>query len=159
MALLLPFYATAMAGTCLAWSLAVLGVLGIGGVFVAENGFKATSLLFGIINLYLFRLMANNPLSSLNALTFWISAVSVSEGFHETAFAIRNKDLPNRGWNFLSGISSIAIGAYAFISMPYTSLVVPGIALGVNFITTGISKIAIGLAGQEEANDRMGYAT
>jgi uncharacterized membrane protein HdeD (DUF308 family) len=158
LATFLPVYATGVAYTMVAASLAILGVVGVAGTFYAEKGMKAKSLIFGAANLFLYYRMWHYPFESVNILTAYILAFTITDGLHESAFAIQNKELPHRNWNFLSGLSSIAVGVYAAIKMPVSSMVVPGICLGINLITSGISKVAIGLFGQEEANSRMGFA-
>jgi uncharacterized membrane protein HdeD (DUF308 family) len=156
MAVALPVLASASALNIISFSLFILGVFGITGIFFAEKGFKAKSFLIGVANLALAGFMSTDPLDALDLLTLCIIALTISEGAHETAFAIRNKYLAHRKWNFLSGLASIAVGVYAFLRRPFSSLVVPGFALGVNLLSLGISKIGIGLYGQSESIRLMG---
>ena len=158
LAMLVPVYATDVAYSMVAWSIGVLGGIGVVGTFVGEKGMRAASLLFGVANIFLYSRMWKFPFESLNMLSAYILAFTVLEGVHETAFAFQNKDLPSSNWNLFSGVSTVAVGIYAAAKMPVSSFVVPGICLGVNLISSGITKVAIGLYGQEEANQRMGYA-
>ena len=158
LAMLVPVYATDVAYSMVAWSIGVLGGIGVVGAFVGEKGMRAASLLFGVANIFLYSRMWKFPFESLNMLSAYILAFTVLEGVHETAFAFQNKDLPSSNWNLFSGVSTVAVGIYAAAKMPVSSFVVPGICLGVNLISSGITKVAIGLYGQEEANQRMGYA-
>lgn len=158
MALFMPIFASGVAYTGVSIALGVLGFAGVLGTFFAEKGFRAKSLLIGITNLFLFKQMASNPVESLQLLTAVISGSCIADGVHETVFAIQNEDTPCRGWNFFSGLASVAVGVYAAVKMPISSLVVPGIALGVNLITLGAAKIAIALTGQDDANSRIDAA-
>lgn len=157
-ALLLPLRASGVAVMGVAYTLLGTGLAGIGsGLFgpAEQPGFKTKSLLYGVVNVYLYYRMAYNPFDSLNALTMWIGATTITDGFHEVAFAFQNKDAPERFWTWVSGVSSVVMGAYAIAAMPISSLVVPGFVMGVHFISSGLSKIVIGMAGQEEASGRM----
>ena len=150
---LLPIRATGVALAGLAYTLAVTGTVGVIGTFVVEKGFRLASLLFGSCNLYLAYHLFNDPLlESLSFVTAFIAATTIATGLHETSFAIVNSNIPNRFWNFVSGLTSVAAGVYAVMKMPASSLVVPGLALGFSLLSSGVTKIVTGLYGQEEAN-------
>ncbi|CAB9512935.1 expressed unknown protein [Seminavis robusta] len=159
LALILPLSGSSVAYSIVAATLGVVGGFGIAGstIDTVEPGFRVKSFLFGALNLFLCYRMSKNPFGCLNVLTAYILTISIAEGLHETVFAVQNKKLPHRKWNILSGLSSIAVSVFAMIKMPVSSLVVPGICLGVNLISLGTSKVGIALLGQVEANRRMGF--
>jgi uncharacterized membrane protein HdeD (DUF308 family) len=151
--LLLPILATEVAYAGIWVSMGILGILGILGVFLGDQaGFRTKSGLLGIFQLALAVRMYKKPFESLNALTLVIGCSTMMEGLHEVAFAFQNRKSPRRAFHFFSGLGSIAVAAYALANMPISSLVVPGITLGISLITLGIAKVSIGMYGQEEAS-------
>ena len=153
-ALLSPVFSTGVAYDVTIASIAALGIGGIANVLIAENGHKLKSGLSGLGYSGLAYFMATHPAQGLDVITLTIAAVILAEGLYETALAARNDNLQGRGWHFVSGIVSAAAGLWLSASIPAASLVAPGAALGTRLTTNGASKLAIGLAGKEIAEER-----
>ena len=83
-----------------------------------------------------------------------MASVLAAEGIYETALAVKNKNMEGRPWHFVSGIGSVAASAFLATTIPASSLVAPGVALGGRLTSNGATKLAVGLAGKELADKR-----
>lgn len=156
-ALLVPTLASGVAYHVVTFMMAFAAYFNVFGLFFAESGFKIPSLVVGILYGALAYRMWQMPFETLSALTYLVSATCIVEGAYEGAVAIKNRsDLPLWGWRLFSGLTGVACGAYAVTQMPIASLVVPGIALGVNLISSGITGVIVALQGRDLANDKLG---
>lgn len=153
-ALLLPVFATGVAYDATVFTIGATGIVNLLSVFAAENGHKVKSGLSGLAYGGLAYYMGTHPGVGLDIITLTIATAIVSEGFYETALAIKNKNIQGRGWHFVSGIISTLAGFWLTASLPAASLVTPGAALGMRLTSNGASKVAIGLTGKEIADSR-----
>jgi len=156
LALWLPVFATGVAYNAVTMMMAFLASFNVLGLFFSEAGFKLLSLAVGVLQGFLAYRMWQMPFEMLSGLTYLISATCIVEGAYQGAVAIKNRsDLPNWGWYLFSGLTSIAGGAYATSQMPISSLVVPGIALGISLISSGMMGIVVAMAGRDRANELL----
>jgi uncharacterized membrane protein HdeD (DUF308 family) len=51
-----------------------------------------------------------------------------------------------RGWGYFSSILTFFLGVFIIASFPFSALWVPGLLLGIDFVFTGITTIAFGIA-------------
>lgn len=157
LALLVPTLASAIAYNVVSFMTAGLAFFNVLGLFVAEEGFKIPSLAIGVLQGFLAYRMWQMPFQTLSGLTYLLSATIIVEGAYEGAVAIKNRsDLPQWRRRLVSGITSIAAGAYALSKMPIASLVVPGIALGTSLLSSGVTSILVALYGRDLANENLG---
>lgn len=151
-ALAIPVFATSVAYETVTLALACVAAFNIAGLFSAQNGFKLQSFLVGSVQAFLAYRMRFQPFESLNILTIMVAIASMADGAFETAVALRNSQLPGR-WSLLfSGLASIGGGAFVAMNLPASSLVVLGVLLGINLVSSGWSGILAALQGREIAN-------
>ena len=153
-ALLLPIFATGVAYDGLWVTMGATGVVGLINAVVRENGHRAKSAVSGILYLGLAYYLATHPQQGLDIVTLTIATVIASEGLYEAALAFRNKDLQGRGWHAVSGIASVIAGLALSVNLPAAGLVTPGYALGARLTGNGATKVAVGLAGKEIADEK-----
>jgi uncharacterized membrane protein HdeD (DUF308 family) len=153
-AFFVPIFATGVAYNATVLTIGLTGLVGLLNAFKRENGHKLKSAISGVLYGGLAYYMASNPQQGLDIVTVTIAAVIAVEGFYETALAVNNKDLQGRPWHFVAGIVSVLAGIWLTSNIPVSSLFAPGAALGTRLTTNGATKVAVGLAGKELANQR-----
>jgi uncharacterized membrane protein HdeD (DUF308 family) len=77
------------------------------------------------------------------ALTLMVGVIFIFQGAFELFFAFETR--PHAGWvgMLISGIASIIMAVLIAAGWPAISVIVLGILLGVNFITTGFGYIFV----------------
>ena len=154
LALLLPVFATGVAYNGIVFTIGLSGLVGVAGAFTRENGHRAMSALSGLFYVALAYYMFTHAALGLDIVTLAIAAVIGAEGLYETIFAVKNKEMKRRVWHLASGIGSTLVGLWHSTSIPASSLVTPGIALGARLTGNGATKVAVGLTGKELASNR-----
>ena len=83
-----------------------------------------------------------HPLAGAVVLTLIVGVIFMLQGASELVFALEIR--PRGGWvgMLVSGIASIAVALIIVAGWPGISIVVLGVLLGVNFLTTGFGYIA-----------------
>ena len=146
-ALVFPVISTLAATLFVGWMLLFSGGFTLAGSFSIHG----TNPFFGALLLSLLSIAAGvfllfNPGAGALALTLIVGALFMIEGAFEIflAFEIR----PHRGWAamLLSAIASIALAVMIAAGWPGVSLIVLGVLLGVNFISTGLGYIFLSRA-------------
>lgn len=141
-AIAFPIFSTLAATVLAGWVLVVSGAA----IFVGSFSIHGTGPFFGT---NLFGLLCTgagvfllfNPLAGAVALTLIVGVIFMFQGAAELVFALEMR--PLSGWvgMLLSGIASIAIAIIIVAGWPGISLIVLGILLGINFLTTGLGYI------------------
>jgi uncharacterized membrane protein HdeD (DUF308 family) len=146
-ALIFPMFSTLVAALLVGWVLLISGGVTFFGAFsIHGTGPFFGALLLGLLSLAAGVFLIFNPLAGAIALTLLVGAIFMVQGAFEIVFAFHMR--PHAGWvgMLLSGIASIVMAALIAIGWPGISVVVLGILLGVNFITTGLGYIAVSRA-------------
>lgn len=73
-------------------------------------------------------------------LAIWIGVGFIFQGVAESALAISNRQLPERGWHIFCGVVSIIAGMVV-ISWPFDSIVLLTIVAGVSLVVIGVAQI------------------
>lgn len=73
-------------------------------------------------------------------LAIWIGVGFIFQGVAESALAISNRELPERGWHIFFGVVSILAGMIV-IAWPFGSIVLLAIVAGVSLVVIGIAQI------------------
>ena len=73
-------------------------------------------------------------------LAIWIGVGFIFQGVAESALAISNRELPERGWHIFFGVVSILAGMIV-IAWPFDSIVLLAIVAGVSLVVIGIAQI------------------
>jgi uncharacterized membrane protein HdeD (DUF308 family) len=144
LALLFPFGATLAIAIMAGWLLIMAGAVTIAGAFTVEGtGPFFGELLIGLLKLALGVYLVRHPDVSMVLLTLLLAAVFVIDGAAQLALAFELRPLDGWGWMLLSGIVAIGVGILLAAELQEMSLVTLGILLGVSFLITGLSRIAI----------------
>jgi uncharacterized membrane protein HdeD (DUF308 family) len=146
-AIVFPIVSTLVATLLVGWVLLISG----GVTFVGSFSIHGTGPFFGAVLLGLLSIAAGvfllfNPLAGEIALTLMVGALFMFQGAFELYFAFEMR--PHPGWvgMLVSAIASIVMAVLITASWPGISVVVLGILLGVNFISTGFGYIVVSRA-------------
>ncbi|HEY3637612.1 MAG TPA: DUF308 domain-containing protein [Rhizomicrobium sp.] len=143
-ALVFPILSTLVAALFVGWVFLVSGGFMLFGSFsIHGTGPFFGSLLLSLLSIAAGIFLIFNPLAGAVALTLMIGVIFIFQGAFEIFFAFESR--PHRGWvgMLISGIASIVMAILIAAGWPAISLVVLGILLGVNLVTTGIGYILI----------------
>lgn len=146
-ALVFPVVSTLVATLFVGWMLLISGGITLAGSFSIHG----TGPFFGALLLALLSIGAGvfllfNPVAGEIALTLMVGMIFMFQGAFEMVFAFDMR--PHAGWvaMLVSAVASIVMAALIVASWPGISLVVLGILLGVNFISTGLGYISVSRA-------------
>ena len=84
-------------------------------------------------------------------LAIWIGVGFIFQGVAESALAIGNRELPERGWHIFLGVVSILAGMIV-IAWPFDSIVVLAIVAGVSLVVIGIVQIVWAFMARKEVS-------
>jgi uncharacterized membrane protein HdeD (DUF308 family) len=148
-AIAFPFISTIAAKIALGWILLISGVLTIVHSFSSPRwrGFLL-GLLVGILYLVAGGWLAFFPLTGIITLTILLAALFIVEGVLEAIMAFRVRPHEGWGWLLLSGVVAVAVGVLIGMNLPSSAVWAIGLLTGINLLSTGISFIAIALAGR-----------
>jgi uncharacterized membrane protein HdeD (DUF308 family) len=146
-AIVFPMASTLVAALLVGWVLLIFGCITLVGSFSIHG----TGPFFGALLLALLSIAAGvfllfNPLAGAIALTLWVGIIFMFQGAFEVFFAF--EIYPHPGWAgmLISGIASAAVAVLIVAGWPGISVILLGILLGVNFITTGVGYIFVSRA-------------
>jgi uncharacterized membrane protein HdeD (DUF308 family) len=129
----------------------VIGFINLCGVCYVENPCRLASFLGGSFMLLLGILMATHVVESLLVLTSLVAALFMAEGIFRSTLALKNREIPGWGLSLASGICAILFSILVISAFPASSAYTLGILLGVNWLTFGSQRIALGLMGRATA--------
>ncbi len=142
-AIFFPMVATLAATVLVGWLLLVFGVFALFGAFsIHGTGPFFAALVLGLLALAAGFFLLFSPLAGAVALTLLAGIIFLLQGAFELVFAVEMR--PVGGWigMLLSGIASIIVALFIIAFWPGISLILLGILLGVNFLTTGFAYLA-----------------
>ena len=90
-------------------------------------------------------LVLRNPVTGAFAITLVMAFYFLSASVGRIAIAFELGSGSGRGWLVLSSAVSLFLGIYLISTLSTSSLVIPGLFLGVDLIMYGITFIALGL--------------
>lgn len=152
-ALLAPALAISITAIQQSFLLIAIGATNVFSSLFVEDGFKLRNVLLGASQVLLGYLLSVDPYDFALATTIGVAASAFLDGGFRALTALRNKDLPDRGWLFTGGVVSI-LGSQLIWSHINEPLAVLGTLLGIKFISSGASRIRAGLTGQAIANGK-----
>ena len=144
-AIVFPMVSTLVATLFVGWVLLISGILALAGSFSIHGaGPFFGALLLGLLSLAAGVFLVLHPLAGALALTLLAGMVFMVQGAFELVFAFEMR--PLNGWvgMLLSAIASILMALIIIGGWPGISLVVLGILLGVNFISSGLGYLFVG---------------
>jgi uncharacterized membrane protein HdeD (DUF308 family) len=141
-AILFPFFSSLAATVLAGWVMFVAGILAISAAFTIHGtGPFFGAVLFGLLSLAAGVFMLFNPLAGVIALTLVVGVMFLFQGAAEIVFALEMRPMGAWGSMLFSGIASIVLAIIIIAGWPATSVMVLGILLGINFLTSGLGYI------------------
>jgi uncharacterized membrane protein HdeD (DUF308 family) len=107
---------------------------------VLWNGLIAVLLL--AVGVYL----AFFPLTGLIGLTLILGVTFLMQGVFEAMIAMQNRSRRGWGWLMASGGVSIVLGVMLIAGLPGTAVWALGLLMGIHFLTSGVSLLALARA-------------
>jgi uncharacterized membrane protein HdeD (DUF308 family) len=150
-----PITATVVAMAFLTGAMILMGFINLVGVCYVENCYRLASLLGGSVMLLLGVLMATHAVESILVLTSLVAALFMVEGLFRSILALKNRDMPGWGFGLASGICAIFFSILIICAFPRSSETTLGILLGVNWLTYGAQRVALGMMGRATANGAL----
>ncbi len=144
LAILFPLIASIAAKTMVGWLFLLTGAAVLYNAFQARDWSSALwSGAIGVLHLAVGVYLAFFPLTGLVGLTLLVGLLFLVQGGFEAAIAINHR--PRRGWVWLaiSGAASFILGLLLIAGLPGTALWALGLLLGLNFVSSGVSFIAL----------------
>jgi uncharacterized membrane protein HdeD (DUF308 family) len=148
MAIALPIWATLAVEQLVAGLLLVWGAAGIGFALSMRplSEWLFTAVTFAMI-LVIGALFLVVPQDGVATLTFILIAAFLIEGVVSILFALRLREvMPQWGWMLFSGLAALVFGLMILSGWPGTGAWTLGLFVGLNFLTSGISLIALAVA-------------
>jgi len=146
-AIVFPIISTLVATLLVGWVFLISGVLTLYGSFsIHGTGPFFAALLLGLLSIAGGAYMLFNPLAGEAALTLLVGILFMFQGAFEIAFAIEMRGWPGWVGMLLSGIASVVLAVLIVAGWPAVSVIVLGILLGVNFVSTGLAYIFVSRA-------------
>lgn len=145
-ALLMPLFSSLIVELLIGWLLAISGAVSVVGAFsLRRTGLFVWELISGLITLAVGLLMLFFPLQGMIALTVLVAVVLVLTGAAQIAFAFWARSVSGWGWGWglLSAIISVGLGGYILVALPEASMMILGLFVGVDFVSTGLALVLI----------------
>jgi uncharacterized membrane protein HdeD (DUF308 family) len=143
-AIVFPIFSTLVAALLVGWVFLISGIF----LLVGSFSIHGTGPFFGALLLSLLSIAAGvfllfNPLAGAIALTLMVGIIFMIQGAFEIFFAFETR--PHSGWvgMLISGIASVVMAILIAAGWPAVSVIVLGILLGVNLLTTGFAYIFV----------------
>jgi uncharacterized membrane protein HdeD (DUF308 family) len=143
-AIAFPMLSTMVAAMLVGWVLLISGVILLGSCFALHGtGPFFGALLLSLLTLFSGAYLLVNPIGGASVITLMMGVIFLFQGVFEISFAFAMR--PNASWvgMLLSGIASLVIATLIIVGWPAVSVVVLGILLGVNLISSGVGYIVV----------------
>ncbi len=145
----LAIAAPLLAGIAIAYL--VGGVVLVAGLTELAHAFRARSwgvgivaALVGAIAILCGMLMIAHPLFNLKFMALLLAVFFVMEGIMSIMMALQMKGINGGGWTFFGGVMSLLLGGMIWAQWPLSGAWAVGILVGIRFLCTGWSMIALG---------------
>ena len=146
-AIVFPMISTLVAALLTGWVFLISGAFMLIGLFSIHgtNPFFG-ALLFSLLSIAAGVFLLFNPLAGAVALTLLIGVIFMVQGAFELFFAFEMR--PHPGWTamLISGLAGIVMAVLIVATWPAISLIVLGMLLGVNFLSSGLGYIIVSRA-------------
>lgn len=151
-AIVFPMVSTLVATLLVGWVFLISGLFTLYGSFsIHGTGPFFAALLLALLSIAAGVYMLFNPVAGAAALTLVVSVLFMFQGAFEIYFAFEMR--PHSGWAgmLISGIASVVLAVLIVAGWPAISVIVLGVLLGVNFLSTGLAYIFVSQALKPEA--------
>jgi uncharacterized membrane protein HdeD (DUF308 family) len=148
-AIAFPLLSTVATKIALGWIFLIAGVLIVVHAFSIRRwqGFLL-GLLIGALYVVAGGWLAFTPFAGVIALTVLLAALFLAEGVLEVIMAVRVRPHEGWGWLLLSGLVAIAAGVLIAAELPASAAWAIGLLTGINLLSSGVSFVALALAGR-----------
>jgi uncharacterized membrane protein HdeD (DUF308 family) len=146
-AIVFPIVSSLVATLLVGWVFLISGGFTFFGSFsIHGTGPFFGALLFSLISIAAGVFLLFNPLAGAVAITLVVGVIFVLQGVFEISFAFEMR--PHPGWvgMLISGIASVVMAVVIAAGWPGISVIVLGLLLGVNFLSTGLAYIFVSRA-------------
>ena len=145
-AIVFPMISSLVATVMVGWSLLFFGGIALFGSFSIHG----TGPFFGALLLALLAIAAGvfllaNPAAGAAGLTLIVALLFSLQGAFEISFAFEMRPYTSWVGMLISGIISVVIAVLIVATWPGFSMVLLGILLGINFVSTGIAYLFLSL--------------
>jgi uncharacterized membrane protein HdeD (DUF308 family) len=148
-ALVFPMVSTLVATVFVGWMLIFGGVVTLFGAFAMRGaGPFFAALLYGLLSLGAGAYILARPVGGEVAITLGLGAIFMVQGAYEALLAFELRPASSWGWVLMSAVASIVLSLAILVGWPGTSLFAVGVIIGVNFISSGLALLGVGIAGR-----------
>jgi uncharacterized membrane protein HdeD (DUF308 family) len=142
-----PMLATFAATAVFGLMLIIAAVFHIVHAFTVRRwGGFAFHLLVGILQAGVGSIALLNPLAGALGLTLMLATLFFAEGILQIVMALRSRPSDRWGWFLLSGIASLVLASMLALGWPAVALWAIGMLLGIRFIVSGVTSLAVAFA-------------
>ena len=143
-AILFPIFSTLVAALLVGWVFLISGIfLLVGSVSIHGTGPFFGALLLSLLSIATGVFLLFNPLAGEIALTLVVGILFINQGAFEIGFAFETRPHRGRIGMLISGIASVILAILIAVGWPAVSVIVLGILLGVNLLSTGFAYIFV----------------
>ena len=93
-----------------------------------------------------------HPLLGLGTLTLLLAGIILTGAVLELVAYFRTRNEGASGWLLLNGLIALLLGGLIWFHWPSISVWAIGILVGINLLTTGISRLMLGIAARKLAS-------
>lgn len=146
-ALLFPLLASIAAKVMIGWLMLIAGAFTLWHAFQTRTWSSTLwNALIGLLSLAAGVYLAFFPLTGLIGLTLILGATFAVQGVFEVLMSLQNRERTGWVWILLSGALSVLLGVILLFGLPGTAAWALGLMVGIHFITSGASLIALARA-------------
>jgi len=146
-ALIWPMVSTLVTSVFVGWMLVLGGVVSLfGGVSIPGSGRSFAAVLYALLSIAAGAFILARVDAALLVITLALGLLFMVQGAYELALAFELRPARNWIWMLLSAVASILLSLVITSGWPASSLVALGVIMGVNFITSGLAYLSLGLA-------------
>lgn len=150
-ALVFPVVSTLAATLFVGWVFVFSGAVTLYGSFsVRGTGPFFGALLLGLLSIAAGVYTLARPDVGAASLTLMLGALFMVQGAYEMVFAFELRSTKAWGWLAVSALASIVLSLAILSGWPGTSLVTLGVLIGVNFVSSGLAYLLVGIGAKRE---------
>jgi uncharacterized membrane protein HdeD (DUF308 family) len=147
-----PMLSTLVATYFVGCLLAAGGIVGLlSGIFIRGSGQSFAAVLYALLSLAAGGIMVARPELGMLVVTLTLGVLFMVQGAYELAFAFELRPAPGWTWMLLSGLASVIFSLVIISGWPASSLITLGVIIGVNFISSGLAFLTLGMAAARAA--------
>jgi uncharacterized membrane protein HdeD (DUF308 family) len=152
-AVVYPAVSTMVATAFVAWLLIFSGAASLFGAFSIRGvGPFFGAFLLGALSVAAGVFILARPIGGELAITISLGVLFMLQGAVETSMAFELRPASGWVWMLLSALASIFLAIVILAGWPGTSLIALGTVIGVNFISSGVANLMLGLGARKATN-------